>query len=221
MCNVADQFFILLVILYLLFGRLPQSLAHFLKITAQLTDLIITLCIQNKIQISFFDILRCFLELFQRNVDSIVNPHRQHTGCHDQNDHNRNKHVSCKRLDLMNHRQAGDHKDTALCPIRKSQIHLLDERLYIFSDVNAAVRLADHVIILRQLWKQFIHALIASGIIKAVSFSHNQKRIFLLQPVIYLIQIITIQKCIRSSAALFLDLFKIGVRCLIQHLHGI
>ena len=67
MGNITDQFLVLLIHQDLLFRGLLQPFTHLLKILAKLGKFILSLNLQHKIQITFFNVLGCLLKLHQRN----------------------------------------------------------------------------------------------------------------------------------------------------------
>ena len=81
MGNITDQFFILTVKFYFFFCIRLQTQSHFLKILTHLTYLIIIFRLYLKIQISFFDISRCFLQLCQWHGNRLINPPDKYSCC--------------------------------------------------------------------------------------------------------------------------------------------
>ena len=63
---VADQFLVLLIILYLFICILPEPDAHLLKILAQLPYLIVRIHIQGKVQVAVPYLLSGLLQLIKR-----------------------------------------------------------------------------------------------------------------------------------------------------------
>ncbi len=85
MRNIADKFFIfpLSIRTFLL---LILSAAHLLEIPAKLRKLIVTIDFQNKIKISFFDILSGLSQFDQRCGNTSVDPQPHRNACEDKND---------------------------------------------------------------------------------------------------------------------------------------
>ena len=77
MRNIADEFFILLVIAYFFFRIILQTLTHFLKVFTKLTNFILILYMNFKIQIAILDILSCHLQHVNRGYNTVINPKHQ------------------------------------------------------------------------------------------------------------------------------------------------
>ena len=88
MGNVADQLFVFPVKFYLFLGIGFQAQPHLLKIPAELSELIIRLRRDLKVQVAVLDILSSLLQLCQRHGDRPVDPVHQNRGREKDNDQN-------------------------------------------------------------------------------------------------------------------------------------
>ena len=99
MGNVADQFFIFLIHGDFFFCWFFQSAAHLFEIPAKLRKFICSLDIQNKIQISFLDILRRLSQFNQRCRHTSVDPQPHRNACEYKNDKSSKKKILRHDLD--------------------------------------------------------------------------------------------------------------------------
>ena len=140
MRNIANQFLIILVILYLVFCVLLQPDTHLLKILAQLAYLIIRVHIQCEIQVSVTNLLRSLLKLVQRTENGPVYPECQHNARKHQNGDSQYKHFSYHgfyfRYQVIH---IGNNESASLLAVRKGEIHLLNQVLALAVQIDAAL----------------------------------------------------------------------------------
>ena len=141
MGNIADKFLTFSVILYFFFRRIFQTFSHLLKITAKLSNLVIRLNLQLKVQIAILDILCGNLHSPKRCHNSTINPKNQKQCCEHQDKYNCNHHI-CYKLLHFRHRitHIRHDKSTSLCPILILKINLLYKNLKVTSKIDPALR---------------------------------------------------------------------------------
>ena len=108
MRNIADQFFAFPVTLQLLLCIISQTDPHLFKCLHQPSHLIIFFRLDLKIQIAFFYVLRCFLQLVNRTDDTSINPHHHDHRCKCQNQDYCDTCAYNKLLDLRHISQHSD-----------------------------------------------------------------------------------------------------------------
>ena len=137
---IADQFLIILVILYLVLRVLLKPDTHFLKILAQLAYLIIRVHIQCEFQVSVANLLRGLLKLVQRTENGTVYPVCQHNARKHQNGDTQYQHLPYHgfyfRYQVIH---IGNNKSASFLAVRKGEIHLLNQVLALAVQINAAL----------------------------------------------------------------------------------
>ena len=139
MGNIADQLFVLLLMLGVLFRGFLQPQTHILIIAVEITDLTLGIRLQNIIKVAFLDLAHCYVQFIDRFKYALVDPLGQHQAREDQDHDDRHEHVDQQmsrdqRIDLRYN------KDTARCSIPESEINLFYILLQFIVEISAVIR---------------------------------------------------------------------------------
>ena len=93
MGNIADQLFVLLLMLGVLFRGFLQPQTHVLIIAVEITDLTPGICLQNIIKVAFLDLAHCHIQLIDGFKYALVDPLGQHQAGKDQDHYDSHEHV--------------------------------------------------------------------------------------------------------------------------------
>ena len=141
MRNVADQLFVLPVEFYLFLRVFLQPLAHVFKVFTQLRDLTGALRRNGEVQISLFDLSGGSPQFVQRGDQSPVHPPGQSQRRDGENQHYCCHHILHQVLQLRHHvKDAADDINSSVPYIGCGEIHLLDQRLDLSSQIHAVIR---------------------------------------------------------------------------------
>ena len=93
MGNIADQLFVLLLMLGVLFRGFLQPQTHVLIIAVEITDLTPGICLQNIIKVAFLDLAHCHIQLIDGLKYALVDPLGQHQAGEDQDHNDSHEHI--------------------------------------------------------------------------------------------------------------------------------
>jgi len=93
MGNIADQLFVLLLMLDVLFRGFLQPQTHILVVAVEITDLTPGICLQNIIKVAFLDLAHCHIQLIDGLKYALVDPLSQHQAGEDQDHNDSHEHV--------------------------------------------------------------------------------------------------------------------------------
>ena len=142
MCNITDECFVFPLIIKFLFCVIFQTLTHLLKRNTKFTDLIIRFHIHGKIQVAFFNILRCNLQLFNWGDHAAVYPNDHHKSRQKQNNDNRdNPTYNCLPYFRHGSLQGSNDKGSCLFPCSQFKIYLFYQNLIIAVNISSYSRL--------------------------------------------------------------------------------
>ena len=171
MGNIADQLFVLLLMLNVLFCGFLQPQTHILVIAVEITDLPLGIRLQNIIKVAFLDLAHCHIQLIDRFKYALVDPLGQHQAGEDQDHNDRHEHIDQQmsrdqRIDLR------DDKYAARCSIPEGEINLFYILLQFIVEISAVIRQI-LVTIGRQFFKNLLCGFFIAGIIQLITFSYN------------------------------------------------
>ena len=170
MGNIADQLFVLLLMLGVLFRGFLQPQTHVLIIAVEITDLTPGICLQNIIKVAFLDLAHCHIQLIDGLKYALVDPLGQHQAGEDQDHNDSHEHIDQQmsrdqRIDLR------DDKYAARCSIPESEINLFYILLQFIVEISAVIRQILFTVG-RQFFKNVLCGFFIAGIVKLVTLSY-------------------------------------------------
>ena len=171
MGNIADQLFVLLLMLNVLFCGFLQPQTHILVIAVEITDLPLGICLQNIIKVAFLDLAHCHVQFIDGFKYALVDPLGQHQAGEDQDHYDSHEHIDQQmsrdqRIDLR------DDKYAARCSIPESEINLFYILLQFIVEISAVIRQILFTVG-RQFFKNLLCGIFIAGIIHLITFSYN------------------------------------------------
>ena len=221
--NVADELLILFIKGQLLLRVGLQSLAHLLKVTAQLSQLVVGLPLHLKVQVSLLDVLGRLLHPAQGLHDSPVDPEHKQRRRKDKHQGDDHQHVHRELPDLRDHiPHVRDDKGASVGSVGVLEINLFHKDLYIPPIIEARVRGGLCVSVGRQLAQHAVQALhLLSHIGDRVVLAHDKAGFLVRQHIVKFCQVGGVLQLVRLCQGCRLQLMAGLHGELPQHLHRV